>query len=83
MSTKKGELVDQEVVDEELGDEERQGREPSKVAQEIERLRSATVRAASDRERLPQPLFWSLFQNELKELKKKKEIRRALQEILG
>lgn len=74
--------AEDEGLDEIIDDEPR-GREPSKVAQEIERLRSATVRAASTREKLPQPLFWSLFQNELKELKKKKEIRRALQEILG
>jgi hypothetical protein len=58
-------------------------REPSRVAQKIERLRRASLQAAQERERLPQPLFWSLFQHKIEEMKREKELRRLLDELLG
>ena len=42
--------------------------ERSRVAEEVEDLRSTILRLAKDRERLPQPLFWSLFNSRLKDI---------------
>ena len=55
---------------------------PSAVALKLKKLKSASFKAAQARERLPQPLFWSLFLTEVSELKKKKEEKRLLDRIL-
>jgi hypothetical protein len=55
----------------------------SRVAERVERLRDATVKAAERRERLPQPLFWSLFRSEVEAIKKRKARARALSAALG
>lgn len=54
----------------------------SAVSQEIERLRKAVIEASSSRERLPQPLFWSLFHTQLDTVRKAKKLRRDLKDIL-
>jgi hypothetical protein len=56
--------------------------EPS-IARRLDKIRSATIQAAEKRGRLPQPLFWSLFHSEIAQLKKEKELRRLLQEVLN
>ena len=53
----------------------------SPIAQEIERLKVATESAAAKREHLPQPLFWSLFGSQIKELRAAKKRDRELREI--
>ena len=53
------------------------------LAKRLERLKKSTVGASETRERLPQPLFWSLFHAELKELKREKALARALDEVFG
>lgn len=58
-------------------------REPSTFAREVERLKAASLKAARERERLPQPLFWSLFHSKLKDLKREKELKRLLDDLLG
>ena len=55
---------------------------PSAVAINLKRLKSATFKAAQSRERLPHPLFWSLFLTEVSELRKKKEEKRLIDRIL-
>jgi hypothetical protein len=57
--------------------------EKSSIAKEIEGLQTTILRFARDRERLPQPLFWSLFNSRIREIKQNKEVRRVLQEALG
>ena len=56
--------------------------ERSHLAEEISQLKSTILKVASERERLPQPLFWSLFNSRLKEIRKAKEIERVLAETL-
>ena len=57
--------------------------ERSAVAKEVGDLQSTILRLARDRERLPQPLFWSLFNSRLKDIKRQKEEERALKAALG
>ena len=57
--------------------------EKSGVAREVENLRDTVLRFARERERLPQPLFWSLFNSRIKEIKKTKESDRLIREALG
>ena len=58
-------------------------RERSAVALDIEDLQATVRRLASEREVLPQPLFWSLFHTRLTSIKKQKEITRVVSEVLG
>lgn len=57
--------------------------ERSAVAREVEDLQKTVLRLARDRERLPQPLFWSLFNSRLRDIKKHKDLARLLKETLG
>lgn len=57
--------------------------EQSHVAREIKRLKAASFSAASKRERLPQPLFWSLFHSALDDLRSSKKRSRKLNELLA
>ena len=57
--------------------------ERSAIAENISDLKDTILRLARDRERLPQPLFWSLFNSRLKDIKKTKEQERLLRESLG
>lgn len=64
-------------------DESSVATEKSSIAKEIEGLQTTILRLARDRERLPQPLFWSLFNSRIREIKQNKEVRRVLQEAFG
>ena len=55
----------------------------SELAESVERLREATIGAAERRERLPQPLFWSLFRSEVERIKRRKAKVRAVSQALG
>jgi hypothetical protein len=68
-----------------MDDEENQSepRERSAVAVDIEKLQTTVRRLASERETLPQPLFWSLFHTRLNAIRKQKEISRVVQDALG
>jgi hypothetical protein len=55
----------------------------SDLAESVERLREATISAAERRERLPQPLFWSLFRGEVERIKRRKARVRAVSAALG
>ncbi len=68
-----------EVTDE----DENAARAPSEIAIEIERLKKIVTQLASDREMLPQPLFWSVFHSQLDEVRKKKELKRMLNKVFG
>ena len=57
--------------------------ERSDIAQAISRLREASFKTAKERERVPQPLFWSLFAAELHAIKKKKKEQRLLTTLFG
>jgi hypothetical protein len=57
--------------------------ERSHIADEIDDLRSTILRLANDRERLPQPLFWSLFNSRLKDIKRTKELSRLLKDAFN
>ena len=59
------------------------GRERSSIATELERLKTSTIEAAAKRERLPQPLFWSLFHSVISEVREKKRAQRVVDELLG
>jgi len=63
--------------------DETPSRERSAVALDIEDLQATVKRLASEREVLPQPLFWSLFHTRLASIKKQKEISRVVSEVLG
>jgi len=60
--------------------EEPKGR--SEVALEIERLKRASFKTAATREKIPQPLFWSLFGHALRSIRGRKERERAMRELL-
>lgn len=55
----------------------------SALALELVRLKSATMRAVQTRERLPQPLFWSLFYSQITEIKRRKARARMLRQVFG
>ncbi len=57
--------------------------ERSRIAEEIDDLRTTILRLAKDRERLPQPLFWSLFNSRLKNIKRDKELSRLLEGVFN
>jgi hypothetical protein len=57
--------------------------ERSRLAEEIDDLRTTILRLAKDRDRLPQPLFWSLFNSRLKEIKRNKELSRLVSEVFN
>jgi len=46
------------------------------LAEKLSNLKSATLGVVSRRERLPQPLFWSLFHTELDSIKKRRKKQR-------
>ena len=56
--------------------------EPSDVCLSVRRLQGSAMKAIASRERLPQPLFWSLFHSEIAEIKRVKERNRAMRKIL-
>lgn len=66
-------------------DEESDGTnsEKSALASEISRLKAVTFEAVAKRERVPQPMFWSLFHSKIKDLQAKKRARRLLDGIFG
>lgn len=55
---------------------------PPTLAEKLKRIQRVTVDAFDRRGRVPQPLFWSLFHSEIKQLRKEKELKRVLDEIL-
>lgn len=55
---------------------------PSDVARRVRKLQSSVLEAAAKRKRLPQPLFWSLFHNELEEIRRSKERKRLLSKLV-
>ncbi len=55
----------------------------SPLAEELQDLKSTILRVASERERLPQPLFWSLFRSRIDAIRKAKEVERVIAEELG
>ncbi len=59
------------------------GHSPSEISKAVKRLKEATIQAANKRGKLPQPLFWSLFANEIAEIKKQKAAKRTLDILLG
>jgi hypothetical protein len=54
----------------------------SVIAEDIADLQKTVRRLAEQREVLPQPLFWSLFQARLEGIRKQKEIDRTLRACL-
>ena len=54
----------------------------SELAIEIEQLKESISSAMLKRPRLPQPLFWSLFGQRIREIRKRREAQRALAAIL-
>ena len=57
--------------------------EPSATAREVKSLRDTVLKFAANRERLPQPLFWSLFNARIADIKKNKERSRVLEDLLN
>ncbi len=55
----------------------------SALASEIQELKASIDRAISKRERLPQPMFWSLFHSRIKSIRERREISRLLGDIFG
>ncbi len=54
----------------------------SEVAEKVLSLKKTAWRVSKDRERLPQPLFWSLFGLQLRDIKRRKEKERQLRKLL-
>ena len=57
--------------------------EPSATAREVKSLRDTVLKFAANRERLPQPVFWSLFNARIADIKKNKERSRVLEDLLN
>jgi hypothetical protein len=55
----------------------------SALARRVADVKAATLQAAEKRDRLPQPLFWSLFSLRINDIKKEKERARTLTDIFG
>jgi hypothetical protein len=55
----------------------------SAIASEIEDLHQTILRFAKNQETLPQPLFWSLFNSRITQIKRNKDIARVLKDVLG
>ena len=58
-------------------------RQPSALAKEIEALRAKVKDLSESRGRLPQPLFWSLFNSRIQDIKRQKEAERTVKSVLG
>ena len=56
--------------------------ERSATAREVSKLQETIRRLVDEREVLPQPLFWSLFNSRLADIKKQKEVARLLRGTL-
>lgn len=56
--------------------------ERSATARDVSKLQETIRRLVDEREVLPQPLFWSLFNSKLADIKKQKEVARLLKETL-
>ena len=52
--------------------------ERSAVAEDLADLKSTVTKLVEARERLPQPMFWSLFNARINDIKKHKELERLL-----
>ena len=55
---------------------------PSSLAQVISELKKAAFRATDERQRLPQPMFWSVFNLRINEIRNKKKLQRFVRETL-
>jgi len=53
------------------------------VKDDIERLKGASISSFNKRTRLPQPLYWSLFNSEIARIKARKNKKRLLESIFG
>lgn len=78
MSAKPQHVFDNDALQDSLAQDSHR----SQIANDIARLKNQSLRALSIRGRLPQPLFWSLFNCEIKRLRRKKEQREMLKELL-
>lgn len=57
---------------------------PSEIASRIQKLKDSSLAVIQRRERVPQPLFWSLFHLELKEVREmRKQKREELRALFG
>ncbi|MBP9838495.1 MAG: hypothetical protein KBC84_07250 [Proteobacteria bacterium] len=45
----------------------------SQLSKKVDKLREVSLKAIAARERVPQPLFWSLFHSRLNEIKEKRK----------
>ncbi|MBX7137227.1 MAG: hypothetical protein K1X83_04515 [Oligoflexia bacterium] len=54
----------------------------SALAEELRDLKAKIFSAVAQRERMPQPLFWSLFNSRLHDIKRRKNLGRILEELL-
>lgn len=61
-----------EEVQDENGNELSGDTDRSFIAERLDRLKRATLDVVNRRERLPQPLFWSLFHTEVDEIREKR-----------
>ena len=53
------------------------------LAEELCRLKHDIFEAVKKRERVPQPIFWFLLEQRLRKIRQKKDLQRALAEVLG
>ena len=56
--------------------------EPSMVAKRVQTLKNSAFNAVKKRDRLAQPLFWSLFLSEINEIKQAKARQKLMRKIL-
>jgi hypothetical protein len=75
------EVVNRQEVEPEQGDFE--ARQRSALAQELHALKLKAFELSQTRARIPQPLFWSLFNSKLKDIKQRKALERNVKELLG
>ena len=69
---------------EEINDFESEPIEPqSDLSHDVKKLKTSVNRVIQERAYLPQPLFWSLFNSKIKELRGRKESTRRIEDLLS
>jgi hypothetical protein len=70
--------------DGQISPDEQEGEEVqrSAVAEDLASLKATVTKLVEERDRLPQPMFWSLFNSRINSIKKHKELKRLLASTL-
>ena len=76
-------MKDEKALDSQIEEGPGEDVRPTALAEEIRGLKASIDRALGKRERLPQPMFWSLFHSRIKDIRRKRELTRVLDGVFG